>query len=147
MDYRKIFQSIMFEYENKTANELASKYNNVLTFSTFRYLDEIYLSKAISPSKIAEKINVSKPAVTKTLKKLIKNGYVKKNEDVQQGYTYTVSLTPKALNIYEQIIESDMMFIDILDKHVNFSKIDNIDEKLKNALFEYRHIKSKTSLK
>lgn len=143
MDYKKILQRIMFEYENKTAQELALKEDSMITFTNFRYLDEIYLAKSISPSKIAENINVSKPAVSKTLKKLINNGYIKRNEDVQLGHTYTVSLTAKSLKIYEKIIESDLMFIDILDKHLNLSQIENLEEKLQEALKEYRQIKRK----
>ena len=118
-------------------------YYNIIKFTNFRYLDEIYLAKSISPSKIAKNINVSKPAVSKVLKKLINNGYVKKNENIQLGQPYTVSLTSKALEIYKKIIESDLTFIDILDKHLNLSQIENLEEKLQEALNEYRQIKRK----
>lgn len=133
-EFKEVLQKIVFVYVNNLIKELTE--NKDISISMFNYLDTIYLAQEITPSVLAEKMKVSRPASTRMLKRLVNLGYIKKTHG-DDSRTYKVSLTDKAIKVYKKIKQIDMNFIEILDKHINFSEIENIEDRLKNLLYEY----------
>ncbi len=136
-EYKALLNQILFRYVNKLVEGLYFNTHTSISISMLYYMDKIYMAQKITPSVLAKEMNVSRPASTKMIKKLIHLGLVERHESEHKGNTFTVSLTDKGLEIYKISNRMDIELIDLLDKHINFKNIEDIDEKLTKLLHEY----------
>ncbi len=136
--YKANLQELLFTYVNNMINKMEQvKEIEGVSISVFKYLDEIYQTEKISSSELADKLNVSRPAVSKMVKKLLKKGLVIKSK-TEDGRSYTLSLTELSYQIYEKISKVDKQLVEIIDKHLHLHQIDginNITQALKNEYF------------
>lgn len=139
--YKKTMHKILFTYVNRLVTDLTANTNPLLTNAMFRYLDVVYQSDFISPSLLAERVGVSRAAASKMIKKLLETGLVKQNQDVKPRCPYTISLTPKAKEIYKISCSKEKELIDLMDKYFELHKIDDIDEKASCLLSKYENSK------
>lgn len=136
-EYKELLDSILFKFINKTIEKLYVDTDEPISISMIYYLDTIYLAEGITPSELAAKLKVSRPATSKMIKKLLKLNYISKDTSAVKGNTYTVSLTQDGLKIYNISNKINNEFIELLDKHLGLSNIKGIEEKLENIFKEY----------
>lgn len=72
-----------------------------VSYNSLLYLDLINYGDNPTPSKLAEMINVSKPAVTSKVSELIRLGLVEKAESSTDRRSCTLRPTPAAENVYK----------------------------------------------
>lgn len=132
---------ILFTYVNRLVSDLSASEDTHVTSAMFRYLDVVYQCRIISPSFLAERVGVSRPAASKMIKKLLEMGYLKQNQDVKPRCPYTISLTPKAKEIYKISCKKEKELIDLMVKYFKLHKIKNIRRKSFRLLSEYLNSK------
>ncbi|QOR36391.1 winged helix-turn-helix transcriptional regulator [Clostridium sp. 'deep sea'] len=139
-DYKELLDLILYKFLNKTIENLYFNITIPISISMLYYMDKIYLFKKITPSQLADEVKVSRPASTKMVKKLLKLGYIEKNTSEIKGNTYTVSLTKEGHEIYKISNKINEEFIDLLYKHLELDKINDLTLKLNGLLDEYNSL-------
>lgn len=114
--------------------ELA-KFN--LTIGTYPYLLVLNKNEGISQNEISRELNVDKAMSARTVKKLIKLGYIRKEENREDIRSYKLYTTDKAKSIIPEIIEILNDFTNILvqgnDKETIESSMDFLESVLENG--------------
>lgn len=77
-----------------------------ISYNSLLYMDLITYGDSPTPSKLAEMLNVSKPAVTSKVNELIKLGLVEKAENAADKRSFTLRPTPEAAEIYRSVDEA-----------------------------------------
>ena len=72
-----------------------------LTIHQLQYIDAIGALGQPTITQVAEKLHITKPSVTNGVNKLIRLGYVTKNQSSQDKRVYHVSLTAEAAQIVD----------------------------------------------
>lgn len=135
--YKRNLQQILFAHVTHIVSTLEkNNQSDGISFSMFKYLDIIYLRKGVSPSELAQLADVSRPAVTKMIKKLLTLKLVEK-EYAETGRRYFIIATEKTNEIYEEINRIDHRLVDTMDKHLSLHKMDNIDEMMQKLFDDY----------
>lgn len=133
--YKRNLQQIFFAHATHIVSTLeANNKSDGISFSMFKYLDIIYLQKRVSPSELAELADVSRPAATKMIKKLLTLKLIEK-EYADTGRRYFIIPTEKTNEIYSEINRIDRRLVDMMDKYLKLHAMDNIDE-LMQKLFD-----------
>lgn len=135
--YKRNLQQILFAHATHIVSALEeNNRSDGISFSMFKYLDIIYLQKRVSPSELAQLANVSRPAVTKMIKKLTILKLIDK-EYAETGRRYFIIPTEKTNEIYNEINRIDCRLVDIMDKHLDLHSIENIDEMMQKLFDVY----------
>lgn len=69
----------------------------------FSILYEVFYNPGISQEKLSKKRNVDKTTIAKAVKKLINNGYIKKDKDKIDKRAYCLLCTEKAAQLIPEI--------------------------------------------
>lgn len=69
----------------------------------FSILYEVFYNPGISQEKLSKKRNVDKTTIAKAVKKLINNGYIKKDKDKMDKRAYCLLCTEKAAQLIPEI--------------------------------------------
>lgn len=72
-----------------------------LTFKQYYYLDNIYRMDNPTYSEIAEKLRVTKPAVTSIVNKLIEMGYLERVQSATDRRNYHITVSQKGKRLAE----------------------------------------------
>lgn len=85
-----------------------------LSSGSFRYLFILEKNEGICQNRVSERIGNDKAMSTRIIAKLIKLGYVVRNEDKKDSRAYNLYLTEKAKRILPKIKEEIALLIDII---------------------------------
>ena len=100
MKLADIIEILSKRFLNYKIHEL-EKYNiENINMSFFQYIDIIGDLEAPTYSELAQKLNLSKPAITAIVNKLIKQNLVYKDQAMTDKRTFHVKLTQNGLEIY-----------------------------------------------
>ncbi len=102
----KVSESIM-----KCKLEVINEQNLGLGLNYYVYLDRIRKLGFPSFGELAEKLNVSKPAITAVVNKLIKLGYVEKVQSAEDKRVFCVQLTETGMTISDTLLKAHERFI------------------------------------
>lgn len=105
-----------------------------LTTGSYPYLLVLNKKDGISQNDISRELNVDKSMSTRTVKKLIDLGYVKKQENKKDERAYKIYLTDKGRGIIPEILEIIDLWIDILVEGNREEEIKTSIEFLENVL-------------
>jgi len=105
-----------------------------LTTGSYPYLLVLNKKDGISQNDISRELNVDKSMSTRTVKKLIDLGYIKKQENKEDVRAYKIYLTDKGKDIIPEILEIIDLWIHILVEGSEEEEIKNSIEFLENAL-------------
>lgn len=84
-----------------------------LNKNQYIFLTRITENQGISFKDLTIMLKVDKATTTTAVQKLIKNGYVIKKRDEQDGRIFRLYPTERSINIYEHIINEENRAIDI----------------------------------
>lgn len=89
----------------KKFNKLVHK-DTQLSYSEITYIDFIYLHNGqLTHSQLANLLEVSKPAVTQSINKLVAKGYIKKTPSPEDGRIILLNLTDRYHALDQQVNE------------------------------------------
>ena len=100
MKLADIIEILSKRFLNYKIHEL-EKYNvENINISFFQYIDIIGDIEAPTYGELAQKLNLSKPAITAIVNKLIKQNLVYKEQSMTDKRTYHIKLTKNGFDIY-----------------------------------------------
>ena len=100
MKLADIIEILSKRFLNYKVSEL-EKYNiENININFFQYIDIIGDMDAPTYGEVAQKLNLSKPAITAIVNKLIKENLVYKEQSMTDKRTYHIRLTKNGLEIY-----------------------------------------------
>ena len=100
MKLADIIEILSKRFLNYKVSEL-EKYNiENININFFQYIDVIGDMDAPTYGEVAQKLNLSKPAITAIVNKLIKENLVYKEQSMTDKRTYHIRLTKNGLEIY-----------------------------------------------
>lgn len=108
--------------------------NYKLQRGQFLFLSRICENPGISMISLVHNLKMDKTTVTKATQKLIKAEYVRKEEDENDKRLSHIFPTPKALDIYEQIINEKNRIIDICLKNIDSDQVKIMEKIVKEIL-------------
>ncbi len=84
-----------------------------LTYNSMLYLDIIAsMNGTCTATQIADLLYVSRPAVTKKIRELMKNGFIFRTEDPLDARKYYLSINEEKLAIFDKYKKLDKMAIE-----------------------------------
>ncbi|BCN30615.1 MarR family winged helix-turn-helix transcriptional regulator [Anaeromicropila herbilytica] len=120
-----------------------AKYN--LSMSSYPYLLVLKRCSGISQNDISKELNVDKSMSARTIKKLIEEGYIRKEQNKEDIRAYQLYLTDKAREIIPEILTIVQDWIDIIvpetmysDAHLIENGLSFLEQVLTNGK-KYRH--------
>lgn len=105
-----------------------------LTVGTYPYLFVLNKNPGISQNEISRELNVDKAMSARTVSKLIKLGYIRKEENVHDIRAYKLYITEQGKSIIPEIFSIVQEWIDILVKGNSEEKIQIAIEFLESVL-------------
>lgn len=99
-----------------------------ISYNSLLYLDLITYGDDPTPSRLAEMLNVSKPAVTSKVSELIKLGLVEKKESGRDKRSFVLRPTPEAAEIYRSCDEAFDRAVDRLNNRYGPEEIKSFCE-------------------
>lgn len=93
-------------YELQTMN--GTDLYNGLSYNSLLYINVIDQMEDCTASKIADALNITKPAVTLKINELVKQGVILKKQSDADKRVYYLTLSPQMehiINIYDEIFE------------------------------------------
>ena len=93
--------SILYRYGQSHISKQVDSYN--IGSGQYVFLLALYKKDGISQEEISDHLKIDKATTAKAIKKLEKEGYIKRNIDSKDKRAYKVFLTKKALNIKPEI--------------------------------------------
>jgi DNA-binding MarR family transcriptional regulator len=153
--YNKVDKSIKYKGCESLQEDIMSlvKLNNKIFRATQVYLDKVlkkydlssgsypYLlilrdNEGISQNKISEELGKDKAMSARTITKLVKLGYLQRQEDEADARAYKLYLTEKAKNIIPKIVDEIHNLISLitidLSEEAKTCTIDSLDKALEN---------------
>jgi DNA-binding MarR family transcriptional regulator len=79
----------------------------------FIFLTRICENQGINYIQLSNMLRVDKTTTTKAVQKLIASGYIRKVQDESDSRAYKLYPTPKALEVYELVIEEENINIEL----------------------------------
>lgn len=116
MLHNNIFRDIddLSKHINNIYESIFKKYG--LHRGQFAFITRIVENEQISLRELAENLRLDKTSVTRAVQKLESAGYVIKTQDIDDSRLFHLTITPKGLLLYQNIIEEKNRIIDkILD--------------------------------
>jgi len=89
----------------------------------FALLHQISINEGLSQEKLSVLHNVDKATVTKSVKKLIRNGYIYREKNVNDGRAYKLYCTQKGLNFLPTIYNILDLKERLLASHIDVEEL------------------------
>ncbi|MEJ6951315.1 MarR family winged helix-turn-helix transcriptional regulator [Natronospora cellulosivora (SeqCode)] len=117
--------TMMGEFEDKALNsdELSD-----LSMKQLHYLDVIKKLSGPAFTDLAREMSVSKPTVTLAVNKLIKQGYVKKEQSAKDRRVYHLLLTDKGKKLVKIHDKAHKDFASLISSKVNKRELEQLVE-------------------
>jgi Transcriptional regulators len=97
----------------------------------FIFLTRICENQGINYIQLSNMLRVDKTTTTKAVQKLIANGYIQKAQDESDNRAYKLYPTPKAMELYELVIEEENTNIGICFKDFSMEEMTMVYELVK----------------
>jgi DNA-binding MarR family transcriptional regulator len=101
-----------------------------ITMHQMLYLETIARLKHPTFGEIADSLNVTRPSVSTIIKKLIKLGYVKKIQSLEDGRVYNLYLTDKGLRFNELHNEVHQILARRITENLDRDEIESLEKSL-----------------
>lgn len=102
-----------------------------ITYNSLLYLELIFsMNGKCTASKIADLLYVSRPAVTLKINELIKQGFVTKTPDPEDGRQYLLSVNEEAVPKYKVYRKQDNMAIQKISEQYSQQEIEKFCQML-----------------
>lgn len=128
----KLSQS-MERYETETLNNSQLSY---LTPTQIHYLDAIFHFTNPTISELASHLNVSKPTVTFAINKMEQQGYVEKNQSIEDRRFFTVHLTSKGKELAKLHDDIHKNYAEIFKQVLTKKELKTLEQLLEKVLKE-----------
>lgn len=110
-----------------------------LSSGSYPYLLMLYENEGISQNEISKELDCDKAMSARTITKLIKLGYIYKEENDMDSRAYKLYLTAKAKDIIPKVIEKIHKLIDLItfdlteeQKVITINSLDKVLNNIKN---------------
>ena len=137
MGLKKMLERFYYELslnELKLMNESRSLPN--LTYNSLLYLDIIDYTENCTVSLLAERLSISKPAVTMKVNELIKQGWLEKTQSENDRRVFYLTLRPQVGEMYEDYRKILNYAVEKMKKEFSGNEIEKFCEML-NAFNNY----------
>ncbi len=131
--FSQVFTSIFKAHTEYKLKKLAEMGLENLSLSQFKYLEAIHELDTPSFSKIAEHFNISKPAVTFAVEKLINLEMVKKVQSSSDRRVFIIILTPKGEEIVAVYLDANAHFQKMVKDKLSDSEYNTLLNLLEKA--------------
>jgi DNA-binding MarR family transcriptional regulator len=105
-----------------------------INLTQFQYINAINHAKDPTPSDLAKILNLSKPAVTGIVNKLIEQGYVTKNQSARDRRVYHIQLTKAGKQVADAYETACREYIDGMARALSDSELDQLVFLMEKAL-------------
>lgn len=92
----------------------------------YQFLVQLYLQDGISHDELTDKVSVDKATTTRAIKKLETSGYVTTVINQQDKRKYLIYLTPKALELKDEILEISLKWNEQLVGMLSSDELDTL---------------------
>lgn len=106
--------SIIYRYAQNYMTKELEPYN--IGSGQFMFLLTLYKEDGIHQEKLSCYLNIDKGTTARAIKKLEREGYVIRKEDMEDRRAYKVFLTEKAIEIQPIVYKALMNWTDVLSK-------------------------------
>lgn len=93
-----------------------------VTLAYSQILIEIYRSRNIKQSELINKLNISQPTLSLTIKRMIRDGFIVKQVDPKDNRSVNIHLSPKSLSLEDFIVGTYHKFL--IDVFKSLSEIE-----------------------
>lgn len=105
-----------------------------INLTQFQYISVINQNGDLSFTDLAQALNLSKPAVTSIINKLIDQGYVYKRQSEKDRRVYHIHLTEEGKQVAGAYEESRMEYVDGIHRRLTDSEFNRLLELMEKAL-------------
>gem|GEM_PF-2082692 len=115
--------SLKGECTFKLINDLEAKQ---LTMNQLNYLSIVERLKATTISELSETLNVSKPTVTESIKKLERSGYITKHKCAADARIYYIELTERGSKLANLEQLSVIKLVDLISEKLTREEVEHL---------------------
>jgi DNA-binding MarR family transcriptional regulator len=138
MDHKQrileIFEIVSRALVNAKMQKLRKIGAREINLTQFQYINAINHTQDLTPTGLAKALNLSKPAVTGILNKLIEQGYVTKNRSDRDRRVYHIQLTRAGKQVADAYEAACREYIDGMARALSTSELDQLVALMEKAL-------------
>lgn len=134
-----MFNNRIFRNTQNYLDKILKKYN--LSSGAYPYLFMLEKNEGINQIKISKEIGNDRAMSARTINKLIKNGFIKKQLDEKDNRAYKLYLTPKSKKIIPEIRKEIQTVISLITEDLPKENIDVIMKSLENIYEKTKKLK------
>jgi len=112
---------------NNIDSILSTEEKKQFNITDYYYLTTIYNMDNPNLGEVAEKLKLTKPAISALVKRLIKNDLIEKIKSDEDGRIYYLKVTEKGIKIIEGDNALYMQFTDLISEIVSKDKLKELD--------------------
>lgn len=129
-----IIESVGQALVNAKVEKLKKIGASEINLTQFQYISVINHSDDLSFTGLAQALNLSKPAVTSIVNKLIEQGYVYKRQSASDRRVYHIHLTEEGKQVANAYEESRREYVDGIHQALTESEFDQLLALMEKAL-------------
>jgi DNA-binding MarR family transcriptional regulator len=138
MDHKKrimeIFETVSRALVNTKMQKLRKIGAREINLTQFQYINAINRTEDITPTSLSKTLELSKPAVTGIVNKLIEQGYVTKSRSDSDRRVYHIRLTKAGRQVAEAYEAACSEYIDRMTRALKKSELDQLVLLMEKAL-------------
>lgn len=134
-----MFNNRIFRNTQNYLDKILKKYN--LSSGAYPYLFMLEKNEGINQIKISKEIGNDRAMSARTINKLIKNGFIKKQLDEKDNRAYKLYLTPKSKKIIPEIRKEIQTVISLITEDLPKENIDVTMKSLENIYEKTKKLK------
>ncbi|MEZ4485086.1 MAG: MarR family transcriptional regulator [Syntrophotaleaceae bacterium] len=138
MSKKKRMSEIIESVGQALVNAKVQKLNKIgaseINLTQFQYISVINQNGDLSFTGLAEALNLSKPAVTSIVNKLIEQGYVYKRQSASDRRVYHIHLTEEGKQVANAYEQSRMEYVEGIHRSLTQSEFDQLLALMEKAL-------------
>lgn len=112
---------------NNIDSILSTEEKKQFNITDYYYLTTIYNMDNPNLGEVAEKLKLTKPAISALVKRLIKSDLIEKIKSDEDGRIYYLKVTEKGINIIEGDNALYVQFTDLISQIVSKDKLKELD--------------------
>lgn len=129
-----IIESVGQALVNAKVEKLKKIGASEINLTQFQYISVINQNGDLSFTGLAQALNLSKPAVTSIVNKLIEQGYVYKRQSASDRRVYHIHLTEEGKQVADAYEESRREYVDGIHQALTESEFDQLLALMEKAL-------------
>lgn len=112
-----MFNNKIFRNTQSYLDKILKKYD--LSSGAYPYLFMLEKNEGISQIKISKEIGNDKAMSTRTINKLIENGFIYRHQDEKDNRAYKLYLTPKSKEVIPKLHEEIQIVVDLITEDLS----------------------------